>query len=72
MVQQMVERLAARLRENPRDADGWIRLMRSRMVLNQPDAAREALRSGLAAFPNEAATQQRLRTAAGELGVPAG
>jgi len=72
MVQQMVERLATRLRENPRDADGWIRLMRSRMVLNQPDAAREALRSGLAAFPNDSATQQRLRTAASELGVPAG
>ena len=45
--------------------------MRSRMVLNEPDAAREALRSGLAAFQDDAATQQRLRTAAGELGVPA-
>jgi len=71
MVQGMVERLAARLRENPRDADGWIRLMRSRMVLNQPDAAREALRSGLAAFDGDAATQSRLRAAAGELDVPA-
>ena len=72
MVQGMVERLAARLRQNPRDADGWIRLMRSRMVLNEPDAARDALRSGLAAFPDDTATQQRLRTAASELGVPAG
>ena len=70
MVQSMVEGLANRLRTNPRDADGWIRLMRSRMVLNQPDAAREALRSGLAAFEGDAATQTRLRAAAGELGVP--
>jgi cytochrome c-type biogenesis protein CcmH len=72
MVQGMVERLANRLRQNPRDADGWIRLMRSRMVLEQPDQARQALASGLAAFQGDAATQQRLRTAAQELGVPAG
>jgi len=72
MVQGMVDRLANRLRQNPRDADGWIRLMRSRMVLEQPDAAREALNSSLAAFQNDAATQQRLRTAAQELGIPAG
>jgi cytochrome c-type biogenesis protein CcmH len=72
MVRGMVERLAARLRQNPRDADGWIMLMRSRMTLNQPQEATAALRSGLAAFPNDAAAQQRLRTAAGELGVPAG
>ncbi len=70
MVEAMVERLAARLRRNPRDADGWIRLMRSRMVLNEPAAAGEALRSGLAAFGGDAATQARLRTAARELGVP--
>lgn len=72
MVQGMVERLAARLRQNPRDAEGWIRLMRSRMVLNDPQAASEALRSGLAAFNGDAATQQRLRTAARDLGVPTG
>ncbi len=72
MVRGMVDRLANRLRQNPRDADGWIRLMRSRMVLNDPNAARDALRSGLAAFRDDTATQQRLRTAAGELGVPSG
>lgn len=71
MVRTMVDRLASRLRANPRDADGWIRLMRSRMVLNDPNAARDALRSGLAAFQGDGATQQRLRTAASELGVPA-
>ena len=70
MVRGMVDRLANRLRQNPRDADGWIRLMRSRMVLNDRDGAGAALRSGLAAFQDDAATQRRLRTAAGELGVP--
>jgi len=72
MVRGMVDRLAARLRQNPRDADGWIRLMRSRMVLNDRPAATEALRSGLAAFANDAATQTRIRQAAEQLGVPAG
>jgi cytochrome c-type biogenesis protein CcmH len=71
MVKGMVERLAERLRSNPRDADRWIMLMRSRMVLNEPRAAAEALRSGLAAFEGDAAAQQRLRSAAEALGVPA-
>lgn len=71
MVRAMVDRLAARLRQNPRDAEGWIRLMRSRMVLNDPAAARAALASALAAFNGDAATQARLREAAGQLGVPA-
>jgi len=69
MVRAMVDGLAARLRQNPRDADGWIRLMRSRMVLNDPAAARAALRSGLAAFAGDAAVQARLRDAARELGI---
>jgi len=70
MVRDMVEGLAERLRRNPRDADGWIRLMRSRMVLNDPRAARQALDSALAAFQGDAATQARLRDAARTLGVP--
>jgi len=71
MVRGMVDRLAARLRQNPRDADGWIRLMRSRMVLREPAAAAEALRSALAAYADDPPTQARLRQAAGELAVPA-
>jgi cytochrome c-type biogenesis protein CcmH len=71
MVKGMVDRLAARLRQNPRDAEGWIRLMRSRMVLNDPQAARQALNSGLAAFPNDEAVRSRLRQAANALAVPA-
>jgi cytochrome c-type biogenesis protein CcmH len=69
MVRSMVDGLAARLRQNPRDAGGWIRLMRSRMVLNDPAAARAALSAGLGAFQGDAATQTRLRTAARELGI---
>jgi len=42
MINAMVERLAARLETQPDDVDGWVRLGRSYMVLNQPDKAREA------------------------------
>ncbi len=72
MVQGMVTRLADRLKANPKDADGWIRLMRARMVLGEANAASEALRSGRAAFQGDAATQARLGQAAAELGVPSG
>jgi cytochrome c-type biogenesis protein CcmH len=44
--------------------------MRSRMVLGEADKAQAALRSGLAAFAGDAATTQRLKSAAAELGVP--
>jgi cytochrome c-type biogenesis protein CcmH len=71
MVRSMVARLAARLAANPRDADGWIRLMRSRMVLDDPAGAAAALKSGLEAFPGDAAIQGRLRSAAAQLGLPA-
>jgi cytochrome c-type biogenesis protein CcmH len=69
MVQGMVERLAARLKANPKDADGWIRLIRSRMVLGQKDKAGDALKDGLAAFAGDGAAQARLNSAAAELGV---
>ena len=69
MVQGMVERLAARLKANPRDADGWIQLMRSRMVLGQKDQAQAALKDGLAAFAGDSATQAQLKSAAAQLGI---
>jgi cytochrome c-type biogenesis protein CcmH len=69
MVRQMVQRLADRLNANPKDADGWIRLMRSKAVLNDPGGARDALRSALAAFEGDSANQARLKSAAAELGI---
>lgn len=69
MAKAMVERLAARLAANPRDADGWIRLMRSRSVLNDPTGAQAGLQSGLKAFAGDAATQAQLRAAGAQLGL---
>ncbi len=43
MIAAMVEQLEARLSDNPDDAAGWQQLIRSRMVLGQPDEAKTAL-----------------------------
>lgn len=72
MVRGMVDRLSARLADNPNDADGWIMLMRSRVQLGDRGGARRALEDGLAAFRTDAATSRRLREAAGALDIPAG
>lgn len=72
MVEQMVARLEARLKSNPKDEEGWIRLMRSRMALGDSKAAQAALGAGLAAFAGDPAVSGRLRSAAAELGVPNG
>jgi cytochrome c-type biogenesis protein CcmH len=72
MVQQMVARLEGRLKSNPKDEEGWIRLMRSRMALGEAEAAQAALRSGLAAFAGDSAAAGRMRSAAAQLGVPGG
>ena len=70
MIRQMVAGLEQRLKASPRDEQGWIRLMRSRMVMGEADKAGAALRSGLAAFRGDGAAEGRLRSAAAELGVP--
>ena len=72
MVRGMVDRLAGRLKANPRDAEGWIRLMRARMVLGETEAATAALRTGLATFKGDKAVEAQLARAAAELGVPSG
>ena len=69
MVQGMVDGLAARLKQEPRDADGWERLMRARMVLGDRAAARAALGDGKAAFADDPATRARLDQAAKALGL---
>jgi cytochrome c-type biogenesis protein CcmH len=71
MIRGMVDGLAARLAQNPKDEAGWVRLMRARMVLNDRPAATAALRSAKAAFAGDAAALSRLDAAARELQVPA-
>ena len=59
MVAGMVAGLEARLEDEPQNLDGWVMLMRSRMTLGEPGAARRALDSAIAANPGEEAELRR-------------
>ena len=69
MIANMVDGLDKRLQANPKDANGWIMLIRSRMQLGQTVQAKQALDRGLKAFKNDGAEAKRIREAAAALGV---
>lgn len=66
MIESMVARLAARLEQQPDDAEGWARLGRSYMVLGQPAKARDAYGRAVTLRPNDAALAQALAEATKE------
>jgi cytochrome c-type biogenesis protein CcmH len=70
MIQAMVDGLARRLEQSPRDADGWIKLIRSRVVLGETDLAKRALARGLDVFADDREQRDRIATAAQQLGLP--
>lgn len=70
MIRGMVEGLAARLKTTPRDLEGWQRLMRARMVLNDAAGAAAAYRDARAAFPGDTPESRALAAAAKDLGIP--
>jgi cytochrome c-type biogenesis protein CcmH len=70
MIRGMVDGLATRLRANPRDGDGWIRLIRARMVLGDGQAAAGAYRDATAAFADDEKERNRIAEAARDLKVP--
>ena len=63
MIESMVARLAARLEQQPDDAEGWVRLGRSYAVLGQPAKARDAYARAAALRPDDAALAQALAEA---------
>jgi len=67
MIQGMVDRLAGRLAQSPRDVDGWIKLMRSRKVLGESEAAEQTFRLALDVFKDAPREQEQLSSAAREL-----
>ena len=69
MARGMVDTLAARLAQNPKDAEGWIRLMRARKVLGDDAAASKALADGRRVFARDPATLARFADAARTLGI---
>ncbi|EDQ33778.1 cytochrome c-type biogenesis protein CcmI [Hoeflea phototrophica DFL-43] len=71
MIGSMVESLEARLADNPDNIEGWLRLVRSHMVMGNRDRAQAALDRAFAAFSNASTETQALTGAARELGLVA-
>ena len=69
MIRGMVDSLDAKLKEDPNNFEGWMRLVRSHAMLKQPDRAVEALKEGLKTFPASGAEGQQLIAAARDLGL---
>ena len=69
MIGAMVSRLESRLEKSPRDVDGWIMLIRSKLVLNDPKAANEALARALKVFDANSPEHDRLIAGAKGLGL---
>lgn len=69
MIRSMVESLANRLETSPADAEGWIRLIRSRVVLSERDKATVALRKALETFKDDAGNREEFSALASELGL---
>jgi cytochrome c-type biogenesis protein CcmH len=63
MILAMVDKLASRLQSQPDDVEGWARLGRSYMVLNQPDKAKDAYARAVKLKPDDAELKQALAAA---------
>jgi cytochrome c-type biogenesis protein CcmH len=71
MIESMVSGLAARLKDEPGDVEGWLKLIRSYVVLGRADAAADAARSALDGV--NAADRGKVEALIADLGVtPAG
>lgn len=55
MIRTMVDGLAQRLQSNPDDVEGWKRLGRSYLVLNEPQRAQDAYARAMALTPTDVA-----------------
>jgi len=69
MIRGMVDNLDAKLKADPNNFEGWVRLVRSYAVLNDKDRAADALKRGLAAFPAEGDQGKQLLALGRELGI---
>lgn len=69
MIKGMVDTLAEKLKDDPNNIEGWLRLVRSYGVLGDKDKAADALKNGLAQFPPNGDQGRRLVALAGEMGL---
>jgi cytochrome c-type biogenesis protein CcmH/NrfG len=70
-IRSMVDGLADRLESSPRDVEGWTRLMRSRVVLGEREAAATAFHKALDVFKDDSAASSKITAAAIELELKA-
>ncbi|QPC94020.1 c-type cytochrome biogenesis protein CcmI [Mesorhizobium sp. INR15] len=71
MINTMVAGLDEKLRQNPRDAEGWMQLIRSYVVLGKADEARGALSRSIAVFGADSDEARKFTTFAASLGLTA-
>jgi len=71
MIAGMVEGLAAKLEENPDNFEGWMRIIRSYVVLNQKPKAQAALQTALKTFPADSENGKQLLALARDLSISA-
>lgn len=69
MIEGMVAGLAARLKDNPNDPEGWIKLIRSRKVLGQQAQAQRDLKTALKVFSNSPNIKKQILSEADRLGI---
>jgi len=71
MIAGMVESLAAKLQENPDNFEGWMRIIRSYVVLDQRPKAETALQTALKTFPADSENGKQLLALARDLSISA-
>jgi len=71
MIETMVAGLDEKLKQNPRDTEGWMRLIRSYVVLGKADQARDALSRGIAVFGADSQEAKKFTAFAASLGLTA-
>ncbi|WP_027053402.1 c-type cytochrome biogenesis protein CcmI [Mesorhizobium erdmanii] len=71
MINTMVAGLDEKLRQNPRDPEGWMRLVRSYVVLGKADQARDALGRAISVFGAGSDEAKKLTAFAASLGLAA-
>jgi cytochrome c-type biogenesis protein CcmH len=69
MIQGMVDRLAARLKQNSDDVEGWLRLARAYMVMGDRDKANGVLSEARQALGGNAERLQQLDAGSKNLGL---
>ena len=69
MIRNMVEGLDQRLKDNPDDLPGWLRLIRARVVLGEREKAASALQGARKAFAGKPDALAQLNALAARLGL---